>query len=71
MNLIVFGLNLTDDTKVEMEVFLDNVFYQNYSERPKNFDGSTLLSPIIQYAIRIKIDGNKRLKGSSEKFRPK
>lgn len=36
-----YGLNLTNNTKVEMEVFLDNVFYQNYSERPMNFDGTS------------------------------
>lgn len=35
-----YGLNLNASNNVEFEVFLDRVFFQNYSERPLTLNGS-------------------------------
>ena len=33
-----YGLNLNSSNKVEFEVFLNTVFFQNFSQRPKTYD---------------------------------
>jgi len=35
-----YSLNLTSTNKVEFEVFLDDLFFQNYNHTPLTFDGS-------------------------------
>lgn len=39
-----YGLAIDNDLNLEMEVFLDNVFAQNYSMKPLNFNGTSWLS---------------------------
>jgi hypothetical protein len=40
-NATGYNLNLNDQNKIRFTVFLDRVFFQNYSERPKTSDGVT------------------------------
>lgn len=55
-----FGLNLDTSTNVEFEVFLDKVFYQNYSNRPRTYNGTTWSynsverSPLSKYIKQFK-----------------
>lgn len=61
-----YQLNLTSANNVEMEVFLDRVFFQNYAERPLTLNGSaSKWTP--EYAERALIA--KYLKNYKEKSR--
>lgn len=36
-----YGINLTSTNNVNFEVFLDSLFFQNYIDTPRSFDGTT------------------------------
>lgn len=45
-----YSLNLNSANNVEFELFLDRVFFENYSETPKTFDGTAWTT---QYASKM------------------
>ena len=49
-----YGLNLNSENKVEMDVFLDRLFIQNYDTRPKTFDGTTWTNDYVGRCLTSK-----------------